>query len=100
MLMKSYIYFNGKMGFTLRKKGSARLTIGPHPRIQPLKGIGISPDPVAVAFFPATQGILDDYFESWFLTFDEPPPERPEGLESVIDLGLGEEWLEPPNARA
>ena len=35
--------------------------------------------------------------ESWFLTFDRPPSEAPEGLESVVDLGLGREWLAPPN---
>jgi hypothetical protein len=38
--------------------------------------------------------------ESWFLTFATPPLERPEGLESVVDLGLGREWLAPPDDRA
>src|SRR5215470_14115871 len=41
MLMKSYIYFKGKIGFSLFKKGSARLTIGDHPRIRPLKSLEV-----------------------------------------------------------
>jgi hypothetical protein len=42
--------------------------------------------------------MLDDYFESWFLSYEQPPKESMEGFESVIDLGLGQEWLEPPSA--
>ena len=43
LLMKSYVYFRGKVGITFWKKGAARLTIGDHPRVQPLRkelGIG------------------------------------------------------------
>ena len=98
MLMKSYIHFKGKVGFSLFKKGSARLTLGSHPRAQPLKDLGISERPLFTGFFPSSSGILDDHFESWFLMYDEPPTEVPEGLESVVDLGLSEEWLEPPRA--
>jgi len=97
MLMKSYIYFRGKMGIKLFKKGSARLLLGDHPRIAPLKTLNIRPDPIFTAYFPASNGFLDDYLESWFLSFDEPPQEAPEGFESVIDLGLVEEWLAPPD---
>jgi len=96
LLMKSYIHFSGKAGFHLFKKGSARLTIGDHPRLSPLKQLEIEPDPVATAFIPDANGVLDDYFESWFLSYPSPPVTRPEGLESVIGLGLGEEWLTPP----
>ena len=96
MLMKSYIYFRGKIGFSLFRKGSARLTIGDHPRIQPLRALDIGAEPMFAGFFPQTHGVLDDHFEAWFLTHDQPPHESPEGLESVVDLGLGEEWLEPP----
>ncbi len=97
MLMKSYIYFRGKMGIKLFKKGSARLLLGDHPRIAPLKTLNIRPDPIFTAYFPASNGFLDDYFECWFLSFDEMPKVAPEGFESVIDLPLAEKWLAPPN---
>lgn len=100
MLMKSYIYFQGKLGFYLFKKGSAKLTLGNHPRLEPLKDLEISPDPIFTAFFPETHGVLDDYFESWFLGYDEPPQGKPEGLESVVNLGLGQDWLDPPKAES
>ena len=96
LLVKSNIYFNGKMGFSLLKKGAARLTIGTLPRLQPLKELDINPDPFCTVFIPEATGTLDDYFESWFLTFDTAPAKPPEGMESVINLGLGEEWLPPP----
>jgi hypothetical protein len=96
MLMKSYIHFKGKMGFSLFKKGAARLTIGSVPRVQPLKELEINPEPTATLFIPEANGVLDDYFESWFLSFAEPPAAAPEGLESVVNLGQEQEWLEPP----
>jgi Acetoacetate decarboxylase (ADC) len=96
MLMKSYIYFRGKAGFNLPFTRSARLTIGDHPRVAPLKRLGIGERPVISAWFPQTAGVLDDHFECWFLHYDEPPAEAPEGLESVVGLGQGQEWLEPP----
>jgi hypothetical protein len=43
--------------------------------------------------------VLDDHADSWFIPYERPPEQRPEGLESVIDLGLGEEWLPPPERR-
>jgi hypothetical protein len=100
MLMKSYIYFRGKVGVHAFRKGSARLTIGDHPRMLPLKDLEIEPDPLLVAFIPEANGLLDDYFESWFLSEREPPGTPPEGLESVVDLGLSQEWLAPPRADA
>jgi hypothetical protein len=42
--------------------------------------------------------VLDDHAESWFLGFDRPPDQPPEGLESVIGLGLGQTWPPPPTA--
>jgi hypothetical protein len=96
MLFKSRINFSGKMGFSLLKKGSATLTIGPLPRLQPLKELDINPDPFCTLFIPEANGILDDYCESWFLTFEKPPATPPEGMESVVNLGLGEKWLAPP----
>ncbi len=100
MLMKSYIYFRGNMGFSFMKKGAARLDLGDHPRLEPLRTLNIRPEPLFTAFFPASNGILDDYFESWFLSYPEPVEQQPEGLESVVGLGLGEEWLAPPDRRS
>lgn len=100
MLMKSYIYFRGNMGFSFMKKGAARLDLGDHPRLEPLRTLNIRPEPLFTAFFPASNGVLDDYFESWFLSYPEPVEQQPEGLESVVGLGLGEEWLAPPDRRS
>lgn len=97
MLMKSYIYFRGKVGFTFLKKGAAELVIGDHPRLAPLKSLNARPDPIFTAWLPDSSGVLDDYFESWFLSYEDPVDPRPEGFESVVDLGLGEDWLAPPD---
>jgi hypothetical protein len=100
MLMKSSLYFKAKAGFTFRKKGAAQLTIGDHPRVRALKDLEIAKDAVFTAFIPAANGVLDDHFEGWFLSFDRRPDTQPEGFESVIDLGLSEEWLAPPRPLA
>ena len=99
LLMKSSIYFHGKIGFSLFKKGSARLYIGDLQRLQPLKALEIGETPVMTAFISNAQGILDDHFESWFMSVAEPLTQSPEGMESVIKLGLGQEWLTPPQAK-
>jgi hypothetical protein len=96
MLFKSTIYFSGKMGFSLLKKGAATLTIGPLPRLQALKELDINPDPFCTVFIPEATGILDDFCQSWFLTYAQPPTHAPEGMESVVNLGLSEQWLAPP----
>lgn len=96
MLVKSSVHFKGKLGFNLMKKGSARLTLGDHPRVQPLKDLEISPEPLLAAFLPQANGVLDDHFESWFLSEAKLPTVVPEGLESVVNLGQGQEWLTPP----
>jgi hypothetical protein len=98
MLMKSSIYFHGDIGMRLVRNGSAELLIGDHPRVAPLKTIGISSRPMMTVYFPSSAGVLDDHYEGWFLSYEEQP-EKPEGLESVVDLGLSEEWLPPPTAR-
>jgi hypothetical protein len=100
LLWKSYLYFHGKAGFDLFKKGSARLYIGPHPRVAKLKELEIDPDPIMTAFFPESNGTLDDHFEGWFLSYDQPPDRPMEGLESVVNLGEGQEWLARPAAPA
>lgn len=100
MLMKSNIYFQGKAGVTVLKKGAARLEIGKQPRVARLKDLEIEPNPLFTAFIPQATGMLDDHFESWFLTYDSPPASVPEGLESVVNLGQGKDWLPPPNQHA
>jgi len=98
MLMKSSIYFHGRMGFRLGRKASARLTLGPHPRAEVLRRLEIGERPLFTGYFPASSGVLDDHMESWFLSYAEPPAQMPEGLESVVGLGLGETWLPPPGS--
>jgi Acetoacetate decarboxylase (ADC) len=97
MMMRSRIYFRSKCGFSLFKKGAATLTLGEHPRVQPLKDLDIDPNPIMTAFLPNTKGVLDDYCESWYVLYDEMPSKAPEGFESVINLGLSETWLSPPD---
>ena len=97
MLNKSYIHFRGRAGLNPPLTRSARLIFGDHPRMAPLRELQVGARPVFSGVFPKTRGILDDHMESWFLTFRTPPTTVPEGLESVVDLGLGREWLAPPN---
>lgn len=99
MLMASYIYFETKAGVNLFGKAKANLYIGDHPKVAYLKDIDINPDPFFTIFMPEANGILDDHFECWFMTYDEPPSAMPEGLESVYHLGKGEEWLDPPSIK-
>jgi hypothetical protein len=99
LLMKSDLYFKGRVGFRLRKKGAARLFIGDHPRVQPLKALDINPNPLFIAFLPEANGILDDHFEGWFLSYAQPLGRKMEGMESVVNLGLSEAWLSPPTAQ-
>jgi hypothetical protein len=96
MLMASYIYFQGKLGLHFMRPGSARLTIGSHPRVQPLKALGIEEQPLFAGFFPETHGVLDDHFECWFVSEERPPAAEMEGMRSVVDLGQSEQWLAPP----
>ena len=96
MLMKSNISFRGRAGFNLPLTRSARLQIGEHPRVQVLKRLDISSRPLFCGYFPSTEGVLDDHIDSWFLSFREPPSVVPEGLESVVGLGQGQQWLQPP----
>src|SRR5690606_60417 len=98
MLMKSYINFQGKAGIRLFQPDAARLYLGDHPRMRALRDLDIDPKPLFAAYFPDTRGLLDDYFESWFLSYPAPPGSTPEGLESVVHLGRSEDWLAPPSA--
>jgi hypothetical protein len=98
MLMKSYIYFGARVDAAVGRWAGARLYLGESPRMDPLRGLDIDGRPLFCAFLADSAGVLDDYFESWFLTYQDPPAAPPEGLESVVGLGLSQEWLEPPKA--
>jgi len=98
MLMKSTVFFDGKAGFHAGKHAVAKFIVGDHPRMQPLKALGIKPDPIATAFIPEANGVLDDHFENWFLHYSEQPELAMPGFETVIDLTRSEAWLEPPSA--
>lgn len=98
LLMKSYVHFKARMGLSIFEKRSARLVLGDHPRAQVLKKLRIGRKPIFTLFAPEIHGVLDDHLQSWFLSFATPPSDTGEGMESVVDMGLGQEWLEPPSA--
>ena len=99
LLFKAYLHFEGHAGAFLRKSGSARLVLGDHPIMAPLKQLEIDSEPLMTTFIPAAHGVLDDHLECWFLSYDKPPAATLEGLESVVNLGLSQEWLSPPNIK-
>ncbi len=98
MLMKSYVYFKTKLGFTLgrRNQEQAKLIVGDHPRVQWLKEIDVSEPPFMTAYLPNFEGLLDDHLECWFLNAKDPIKATPEGLEMTYPLGYGEEWPPAP----
>jgi hypothetical protein len=96
MLMKSSIYFAGTADVALGKQAEARLVLGDAPQVQPLKDLGIEEQPIFTAFLANTHGVLDDHFETWFLTSDDPSVGGGEPLESVVGLTTSEEWLDAP----
>jgi hypothetical protein len=98
MLMKSTVYFKGTASIGIGRSARGRFELGGLARLEPLRALGIPPKPVFTVFFPEAHGVLDDHAESWFLEFDGPPERAPEGMESVIGLGLGETWPPPPTA--
>lgn len=98
MLMKSYIYFKTRLGFTLgtKNKVHAKFIIGDHPRVQWLKDLDIAESPFITAFLPSFEGNLDDHFECWFLTSKDKITHTPEGLEMTYPLGYSEDWPSAP----
>lgn len=97
MLMASYIHFKSKAGIRFGKKATGRLFIGDHPRTKFMKELQIQSKPFFTMFMPEANGILDDHFECWFMTYNEKPVKvTPEGFESVFNLGLNEDWLPAP----
>jgi hypothetical protein len=98
MLMKSTVYFKGRAAVAFGGGAKGRFELGDHPRLAPLKTLGPLSKPIFTVWFPDAHGVLDDHAESWFLGFDRAPDHPPEGMESVIGLGLGQEWPPPPTA--
>jgi hypothetical protein len=98
MLMKSTVYFRGAAHVAFGDMARGRFELGDHLRLAPLKTLRMASKPVSTVFIPDAHGILDDHAESWFLGFARPPDEQPEGMESVVGLGLGQEWPPPPTA--
>jgi hypothetical protein len=97
MMMKSLIYFKGKAGVHLLAPTAARFILGDHPRAAPIRALSPSPRALFAAYLPEVRGLLDDYFECWFVT-EETEPTRPisEGLETTYALGISQTWLAPP----
>jgi hypothetical protein len=98
MMMKSVIYFRGTAGVHLLQPDAARLLLGDHPRADVIRGLEVDPKPLFAAYLPEVLGLLDDYFECWFVTpAQEPTAPIGEGLDATYPLGYGREWLPPPN---
>lgn len=98
MLMASYIHFDTKAGIRFGKKATGSLFIGNHPRTRYLHELQIESKPFFTLFMPETNGILDDHFECWFMSYKNKPEKvTPEGFESVFNLTLNEDWLTPPS---
>lgn len=98
MLMASYIHFKTKAGIRLGKNATGRIFIGDHPRTRFLKDLQIQSKPFFTMYMPEANGILDDHFECWFMTYENQPEKvTPEGFESVFNLGLNEDWLPAPS---
>ncbi|MEV7280593.1 acetoacetate decarboxylase family protein [Streptomyces sp. NPDC093111] len=96
MLMKSTVYLDGAADVAVGRRARARLVLGDAPRVAPLHDLGIADAPLFTLFLPSAQGVLDDHFECWFLTGGEPGRTYGEGLDSVVGLGLSQEWPAPP----
>jgi hypothetical protein len=73
LLMKSYSHIGARAGFTVFDRRACRLYTGDHPRVRPLKEVEIGIRPLFTAFLPSASGVIDDHFEGWFVTHDEPP---------------------------
>src|SRR5450432_930979 len=97
MMMKSLIYCRGKVGFYLMRPGSARLVLGDHKRAEMIRGLDVDPNPIFAGYIPEVLGVLDDYFECWFVTTEqELAAPIGEGLETTYPLGISQDWLTPP----
>jgi hypothetical protein len=96
MLYKSTIYFAGTADVALGKAARARLEFGTLPQVTGLAGLDVDPQPLFTVYIPDSHGVLDDHFEAWFQYGRDRVPDGGDGLDSVVHLGLGEEWPPPP----
>ena len=100
--MKSSIYFTDRAEVAVGPFAKAQLLIGDHPRMDPLRTLDMSSKALFTACLPHSKGVLDDHFESWFITSSKAiqPGEQwgGDGLDSVYDLPNSTEWLDPPAA--
>ena len=96
--MRSFIRFRSKVGMHLMKPRAARFLLGDHPFAEPIRSLQHHEEPLFVAHMPSLHGVLDDYFECWFVT-QRDRPEQPigEGLETTYPLGYSQSWPDPPN---
>jgi uncharacterized protein YbcV (DUF1398 family) len=97
MIMASYIYFSAKASVNLFKSAQAKLFIGDHPKMDRLKTLNINPKALFTAYLPSSTGTLDDHFECWFATYDQPNINPSEGTETVFGLHNNEDWLPNPS---
>src|SRR5437763_3511548 len=97
MLCKSYTHLQCKVGFHPGGGGKARLLVGDHPRMDPIKRLDINPRALFTGFAPRIEGVLDDHVETWYLTADSPPAAPVNTLREVADLTLSQQWLDPPD---
>jgi hypothetical protein len=98
MLMKSCVSFKAKGHFGIGPFASARLYLGDSPHTAALHTLDISGRALFTAWMPETHGVLDDHLESWFITEEQPITAPTDGLESVVNLGFSQVWLDPPKA--
>lgn len=101
MLWKSDIYFEATGDLALGKAAKARLILGDAPGVALLKTLQVAEKPIFTAWLPEAHGVLDDHYEAWFLTApsaaDADALRGGEMMDSVVGLGQGQEWLEPPD---
>jgi len=101
--MKSTIYFQGRADIAVGRAARGHLRLGDQPVGRRLKALGIGSSPIATVFLGKTTGVLDDHFESWFLTEQtadaatDQAASTGDGLESVVSLGRGEQWPPAPD---
>lgn len=96
MLYKSSIYFQGTADISFGRRAKARLEFGDLPQGAELAGLDFDPQPLFTLYIPDAHGVLDDHYEAWFQFGHERAPFGGDGMDSVVNLGLGEEWLDPP----
>ena len=97
MLWKSVIYFHGNVGASVLLPGAAELLIGDSPRTRPPEGAGHR-QPVAVhRVLPVIGRRARRPRRRLVPRLRRSAATEPEGLESVVGLGLSQAWLPPPS---